>query len=90
MSSPEFFRTVDFHPVFNRELCSGCLRCLDVCGLGVIIKDGGDGSKAYPVAQRHLCRNCRRCVAICPEGAIAIDATLGGRGAGHLRKDEQL
>ncbi|WP_165172346.1 4Fe-4S dicluster domain-containing protein [Adlercreutzia sp. ZJ242] len=36
MSSPEFYRAVDFHPVIDAVACSLCLACVRVCGLGVI------------------------------------------------------
>lgn len=36
MSSPEFYRAVDFHPVIDAAACSLCLACVRVCGLGVI------------------------------------------------------
>lgn len=36
MSSPEFFRSVDFYPVINEQRCTWCMKCVHACGLKVI------------------------------------------------------
>ena len=88
MSSPEFYRSIDFFPTFDETKCTLCLDCLRNCGLSVIelVRDGTNG-KARLKARRHVCRNCRSCVQTCSAGAVQITAELGGTNAGHLKKD---
>lgn len=88
MSSPEFYRSIDFFPVFDVARCTMCLDCYKACGLGVIEVVPGNGPrKATLRAKRHVCRNCRSCIQTCRKGAIRITAEIGGTNAGHLKKD---
>lgn len=88
MSSPEFYRTIDFFPVIDSAKCTLCMRCALECGLGVIQLDENavDGTRRL-VGRRRVCRNCRKCVRLCPSGAVSITAEMGGSDAGHLKKD---
>lgn len=88
MSSPEFFRTIDFFPVIDRSKCTLCMGCAEHCGLGVIeaVRDERTREVTFRVL-RHRCRNCRTCVKVCRRGAVSITAEMGGRDAGHLKKD---
>lgn len=88
MSSPEFFRTIDFFPQFDATRCSLCLKCVEACGLGVIELVNDGDSKAHLEAKREICRNCRSCIQVCRKDAIRITASLGGKGAGRLKKDQ--
>ncbi len=52
------------HHVVNRERCSGCGSCMDVCPTEAIrIEDG----KAVITME---CVDCGACPRVCPEGAI--------------------
>lgn len=88
MSSPEFYRSIDFFPAFDEAACTMCLDCVRACGLGVIEAVPGSGTgRAHLTARRRVCRNCRSCVQACRRGAVKITAELGGTTAGHLKKD---
>lgn len=79
MSSPEFFRIVDFYPLIDMSKCILCMDCVSRCGLGVIrpICDEKAGEARFQV-QKSRCRNCRKCVQGCTRGAISIIAEMGG------------
>lgn len=52
---------------FNREICSGCGKCIDVCFIDAItILDG----KAR--IDKEKCRCCGRCAETCSKGAIMV------------------
>ena len=78
MSSPEFYRTVSFFPVIDRESCTLCMACVRACGLMAIGYSSGEGI----VTRKGLCRNCRKCVQACASGAVRITAELKGSGLG--------
>lgn len=86
MSSPEFYRSIDFFPVIKDDACAICLACVRACALGVISysSDGG-----FSVRKR-TCRNCRSCVEACRFNAVSITAELGGSSAGFLKKDQRI
>lgn len=88
MSSPEFFRTIDFCPSIDPEACVLCLDCVRACPLHVI-EVAYPKMQQHPVLQvkQHVCRNCRACVKTCSRGAIQISVKLGGAHAGHLDKE---
>lgn len=82
LSSPEFFRTVDFLPVIDEGSCTLCLKCVKVCGLGVITYKKGEGL----AAEKGRCRNCRSCIEVCGAAAIQISAELKSSGLGCLKE----
>ena len=49
----------------NRDLCAGCLMCVEACPRGGI----GVGPEGYPLVC-DLCEGKPQCAAHCPEGAI--------------------
>ncbi|MBN1430722.1 MAG: nitroreductase family protein [Anaerolineae bacterium] len=56
-------------PTLDKEKCTACGLCAEVCGLDVITRNG-DG---YPIIDRAAyCHACGHCVAICPQNALAI------------------
>jgi Fe-S-cluster-containing dehydrogenase component len=50
--------------VFNRELCTGCARCVDACLIGAISLNGDE--KAVK------CKHCGACVAFCPHDVLEL------------------
>jgi len=55
-------------PILDKEKCTACGLCAEVCGLDVIIHNGN----ACPTVNRGTyCHACGHCVAICPQGAIS-------------------
>ncbi len=59
------------HPVFDRELCSGCGRCMEVCPAGII-----DMKEGRPYADMSRCIKCFCCQELCPSGAVVIKRSL--------------
>jgi heterodisulfide reductase subunit A len=52
----------------DRDLCSGCRMCNELCPYTAIAYDDTEGHSAV---QSALCKACGTCVAACPSGAIA-------------------
>jgi heterodisulfide reductase subunit A2 len=53
--------------VIEKERCSGCKTCLDLCPYGAI---GFDEKEKASVINAALCKGCGTCAAACPGGAI--------------------
>jgi len=51
----------------NKDLCSGCKTCIEVCPYRAI---SYDEEEKRAVVSEMLCRGCGVCVATCPSGAI--------------------
>jgi 2-oxoglutarate ferredoxin oxidoreductase subunit delta len=61
--------------VIDRELCKGCLYCMDACPLGVIIVEDKFNKKGYFPAypgNTEKCTGCAICAQMCPEIAIEV------------------
>ena len=73
VSSPEFFRVIDFYPTIDKNRCVRCMACISHCSLGVIktTLDTKMENVSF-IISRHVCRNCRSCVEACPAKAISI------------------
>jgi NAD-dependent dihydropyrimidine dehydrogenase PreA subunit len=71
--------------IFDPDVCTGCLTCVEVCRTDVLIpnaRDGGPPIVLYP----DECWFCGCCVAHCPSpGAIRMEHPLSQR-AGWKRK----
>ena len=69
-------------PFVNKNKCTGCGACVNVCPVGAIsMKDG----KA--VIDQEKCIKCGKCLDVCPQGAISSnsesqDLKQGGGGLG--------
>ena len=73
--------------ILNREKCTGCDRCIEVCRFDAISKSGGEGSRVKgqgsegqgvvlidPVA----CEGCQVCALVCPVEAIQMKENVSG------------
>ena len=56
----------------NREKCSLCLACANVCNVGAMKAKEEDFSLRFTPSE---CTNCRLCVELCPEKAIDLITT---------------
>jgi len=72
--------------LFDPELCTGCLNCVEVCRTDVMVPNPEEG-KPPIVLYPDECWFCGSCVAHCPNpGAIAMEHPLHQR-AGWKRKE---
>ncbi len=52
----------------NRQKCTNCKKCIDVCPKNVfVMKDGKVG-----IDKSFECDLCNRCVEVCPDGAVSV------------------
>ena len=58
---------------FDREKCTGCGKCAEVCPHGVFDVLNGKAE----VIERDLCMECGACALNCPFGAIKVNAGVG-------------
>ncbi len=58
---------------YDRELCTGCGMCLEVCPHEVFVRSNGKVS----VRDRDDCMECGACKMNCPEEAIQVDVGVG-------------
>ena len=60
-----------FDVTLDREKCTGCEECLEVCSSGVFEMQNG---RAVPVNAKD-CIGCESCVEVCEHNAIKIEET---------------
>jgi len=53
----------------NKEKCSGCGNCVDVCPFGVLEIKNGKAIVKHP----EKCKKCGACISTCPNNAIKIN-----------------
>ena len=58
-----------FNVTVDREKCTGCEECLEICSSGVFEMQNG---KAMPVNAKK-CIGCDSCVEVCEQNAISIE-----------------
>ena len=61
-------RRLDKRPVFNRNLCIGCSKCIDICPLKILYFD--TKKKNTVLINDAKCIRCFCCSEVCREGAI--------------------
>ncbi len=58
---------------YNKERCTGCGRCVEVCPHGVfIVKD-----RKAVITDRNRCMECSACMRNCAFGALTVDSGVG-------------
>lgn len=57
----------------NRETCTGCGRCVEVCPHGVFTLT----ERKAEISARKYCMECGACSANCPVGAITVNSGVG-------------
>jgi len=57
----------------DRDRCTGCGVCLEVCPHQLFSPDGGKVS----ISDRDSCMECGACALNCPAEAISVDAGVG-------------
>ncbi len=58
---------------YNKEKCTGCTLCTQVCPHEVFIMKG----KKAELVDRDLCMECGACALNCREGAISVESGVG-------------
>ncbi|MGD9577318.1 MAG: 4Fe-4S binding protein [Syntrophorhabdus sp.] len=59
----------------NREVCTACGLCAEVCPHKIMKKEGEEGSM-FRQDRLFLCMTCGQCMAICPSQAIEKSPAL--------------
>ncbi len=60
-----------FEVALDREKCTGCEECLELCSSGVFEIQNG---RAVPLNAKD-CIGCESCVEVCEQNAISIEET---------------
>ena len=85
LAGPE---TASIDPVmFNRELCTGCNRCVEVCQVDILIPSRKKGETPFVLFPGE-CWYCGCCVMECPAGAIELRHPLMNQA--HFRLKSEL
>lgn len=65
----------------NRENCTDCLDCFDVCPESAILKGPVHGQKKKfgTLVDDMSCTNCGRCIDVCAEDVFIITTVFNGR-----------
>ena len=58
----------------NRELCTGCLACVDACRFGALSVEDD-----LPHVDRLACHGCGVCRVVCPAEAVRFEPNVAGR-----------
>ena len=58
---------------FDRDLCTDCGMCLEVCPQAVFVQDQGEVRPAHPSA----CMECGACQTNCAFGALTVERGVG-------------
>jgi nitroreductase/NAD-dependent dihydropyrimidine dehydrogenase PreA subunit len=61
-------------PTLDKEKCTACGLCAEVCGLDVIVRNRNGGPT---IDHDAYCHACGHCVAICPQNALSFQDMAG-------------
>ena len=59
--------------ILDREKCSGCKRCTEVCPQGVFVFE----NKKSNIQNKDLCMECGACALNCEDGALTVQKGVG-------------
>jgi len=66
-------------PKLNKDLCTGCNKCVNICledGAISMINNSQKKPKQFPKIDPNHCIGCGACVSVCPKDAIFLEAPL--------------
>jgi uncharacterized protein (DUF362 family)/Pyruvate/2-oxoacid:ferredoxin oxidoreductase delta subunit len=69
-------RKLERRPVFNREACTGCRKCVDICPAAAIVQDPAD--KKHIILTDSKCIRCFCCAEACTDSAIDVKVKIFG------------
>ncbi len=59
---------IDWFPTIDSKKCDGCLKCVEKCANGVLVKESG---KPKVANEKNCVVGCTGCDEICPQKAIS-------------------
>jgi NAD-dependent dihydropyrimidine dehydrogenase PreA subunit len=62
------FLLMPFAVIVDKEICTGCEKCVEVCTVQVFEMKKG---KSVPVNEKD-CSGCESCIEVCEEGAVTV------------------
>ena len=68
----------------DKTKCIGCLRCVRVCPMGVLVP--GTGDRTPEVHPRRRCIQCMHCAAGCPNMAVRFEEVPRRRSIRNCRR----
>jgi len=72
---PNALAKSNFVPVIDREPCTGCESCVDICPMDALALDGNEKASWNPAR----CIGCGLCVSRCPAGAMKLERVSDGQ-----------
>jgi len=66
--------------LIDRELCKGCMLCINACPFSVLAADTAlNSAGVYPVYAKSAadCTGCASCYRVCPDCAITVTVEEG-------------
>ena len=52
--------------ILNKDLCTGCGACFNICPFNAIKMEHNDEGFLYPIIDKEKCTNCGKCAKACP------------------------
>jgi len=52
--------------ILNKDLCTGCGACFNICPFNAIKMEHNDEGFLYPIIDKEKCTNCGKCIKVCP------------------------
>lgn len=74
----------------ERNTCTGCTACVNVCPKNCITMDYDEQGFLYPHIDQRLCIECSACDKVCEQAARSVTQTSGLKGFGAVAKNKEL